>query len=52
MYNQALEFKKGAAGAILRSLTRKQNMRHVQNTLAVELQVRLLSLIVSESDTQ
>ncbi|KAK2420262.1 Zinc-finger domain of monoamine-oxidase A repressor R1 protein [Trifolium repens] len=52
VFGKALEFKKGAAGAILRSLTRKQNMRHVQNTLAVELQVRLLSLIVSESDTQ
>ncbi|KAK2366213.1 Zinc-finger domain of monoamine-oxidase A repressor R1 protein [Trifolium repens] len=52
VFGKALEFKKGAAGAILRSLTRKQNMRHVQNTLAIEIQIRLLSLIVSESDTQ
>ncbi|GAU40480.1 hypothetical protein TSUD_286350 [Trifolium subterraneum] len=52
VFGKALEFKKGEAGAILRSLTRKQNMRHVQNTLAIEFQVRLLSLVVSDSDMQ
>ncbi|CAJ2665977.1 unnamed protein product [Trifolium pratense] len=52
VFGKALDFKKGEAGLILRSLTRMQNMRYVHNTLAIEFQVRLLSLIVSDSDMQ
>jgi hypothetical protein len=52
MYNQALDVKKGEAGAILRALVRKQNLRRGQNTLVVEFQIKLLNLILSESETE
>jgi hypothetical protein len=52
MYNQALDVKKGEAGAILRALVRKQNLRRGQNNLVVEFQIKLLTLIVSESETE
>ncbi|KAK2392854.1 hypothetical protein QL285_066173 [Trifolium repens] len=50
MYNQALEFKKRETYAILEALIRKQNMRQVHNTLVIEFQVKLLSLILYDSD--
>ncbi|MCI14468.1 zinc-finger of monoamine-oxidase A repressor R1, partial [Trifolium medium] len=48
----ALDVKKGEAGAILRALIRKQSLRRGQNTLVVEFQIKLLTLIVSESETE
>ncbi|MCI02729.1 zinc-finger of monoamine-oxidase A repressor R1, partial [Trifolium medium] len=48
----ALDVKKGEAGAILRALIRKQNLRRGQNTLVVEFQIKLLTLILSESETE
>jgi len=52
MYNQPLDLKKGEAAAILRSLLRKQNLRRGQNALVVEFQIKLLTLIVSDSDIE
>ncbi|WJX70807.1 hypothetical protein P8452_54875 [Trifolium repens] len=52
VFGKALDVKKGEAGAILRALVRKQNLRRGQNTLVVEFQIKLLNLILSESETE
>ncbi|KAI5442565.1 uncharacterized protein LOC127120161 isoform X1 [Lathyrus oleraceus] len=52
VFGKALDVKKGEAGAILRTLIRKRNLRCGQNTLVVEFQIKLLTLIVSESDIE
>ncbi|CAJ2665976.1 unnamed protein product [Trifolium pratense] len=52
VFGKALDIKKGEAGAILRALIRKQNLRRGQNTLVVEFQIKLLTLILSESETE
>ncbi|CAI8594140.1 unnamed protein product [Vicia faba] len=52
VFGKALDLKKGEAGAILRTLIRKRNLRCGQNTLVVEFQIKLLTLIASESDIE
>ncbi|XP_058778895.1 uncharacterized protein LOC131652920 isoform X2 [Vicia villosa] len=52
VFGKALDVKKGEAGAILRTLIRKRNLRCGQNTLVVEFQIKLLTLIASESDIE
>jgi len=51
-FNQALDLKKGEAEAILRELVRKQNLRRGQNTLAVQFQIRMLTLILADSENE
>ncbi|CAJ2662077.1 unnamed protein product [Trifolium pratense] len=51
VFGKALDVKKGEAGAILRALIRKQSLRRGQNNSVVEFQIKLLTLIVSESET-
>ncbi|XP_039683075.1 uncharacterized protein [Medicago truncatula] len=52
VFGKPLDLKKGEAGAILRALLRKQNLRRGQNALVVEFQIKLLTLIVSDSDNE
>ncbi|KAL5080444.1 hypothetical protein RYX36_008865 [Vicia faba] len=52
VFGKVLDVKKGEAGAILRTLIRKRNLRCGQNTLVVEFQIKLLTLIASESDIE
>lgn len=51
-FNQALDLKKGEADAILRELVRKQNLRRGQNTLVVQFQIRVLTLILTDSGNE
>ncbi|CAJ2659488.1 unnamed protein product [Trifolium pratense] len=51
VFGKALDVKKGEAEAILRALIRKQSLRRGQNNSVVEFQIKLLTLIVSESET-
>lgn len=49
MYYQALDMKKGEGEAILRALIRKLTLRRGEKTLVVEFQIKLLTLIISDS---
>ncbi|ESW23630.1 hypothetical protein PHAVU_004G063500 [Phaseolus vulgaris] len=52
LFGKALDLKKGEAEAILRELVRKQNLRRGQNTLAVQFQIRMLTLILADSENE
>ncbi|XP_057423071.1 uncharacterized protein LOC130717003 [Lotus japonicus] len=45
VFGKGLNMKEGEAKTILRELVRKQNLRSGENTLAVEFQTRLLTLL-------
>jgi len=51
-FNQALDLKKGEAEAMLRELVRKQNLRRGQNTLVVQFQIKMLTLILADSENE
>ena len=48
-YQQVVDMKKGEAEAILRQLVHKHNLRKGENYLVTQFQMRLLTLILSES---
>ncbi|KAG4383266.1 hypothetical protein AAZX31_13G033500 [Glycine max] len=52
VFGKALDLKKGEAEAILRELVRKQNLRRGQNTLVVQFQIRVLTLILTDSGNE
>ncbi|TKY46536.1 Cell division cycle-associated 7 protein [Spatholobus suberectus] len=52
VFGKALDLKKGEAEAILRELVRKQNLRRGQNTLVVQFQIRVLTLILVDSGNE
>ncbi|KAG4911906.1 hypothetical protein JHK82_052493 [Glycine max] len=52
VFGKALDLKKGEADAILRELVRKQNLRRGQNTLVVQFQIRVLTLILTDSGNE
>ncbi|XP_058773271.1 uncharacterized protein LOC131647390 [Vicia villosa] len=52
VFGEALDIEKGEGEAILQSLIRKQNVCQGESTLVVELQSKLLTLIVSDSRTK
>ncbi|KAL5080451.1 hypothetical protein RYX36_008872 [Vicia faba] len=52
VFRKVLDIEKGEAEAILRSLIHKQNMCERESTLVVEFQIKLLTLIVSNSRTK
>ncbi|XP_027359018.1 uncharacterized protein LOC113867764 [Abrus precatorius] len=49
VFGKPLDLKKGEAEAIVRELVRKQSSRRGQNTLVVQFQIRLLTLILIDS---
>ncbi|XP_047150579.1 uncharacterized protein LOC124822601 [Vigna umbellata] len=52
VFGKALDVKKGEAEAMLRELVRKQNLRRAQNTLVVQFQIRMLTLILTDSENE
>ncbi|KAK7381105.1 hypothetical protein VNO78_33629 [Psophocarpus tetragonolobus] len=52
VFGKVLDLKKGEAEAILRELIRKQNLRRGQNTLVVQFQIRVLTLILTDSGNE
>ncbi|XP_020233922.1 uncharacterized protein LOC109814014 isoform X2 [Cajanus cajan] len=52
VFGKAIDLKKGEAEAILRELIRKRTLRRGQNTLVVQFQIRVLTLILIDSGNE
>ncbi|KAE9590275.1 putative transcription factor C2H2 family [Lupinus albus] len=51
VFGKPLDVKKGEAEAVLRELVRKKSLRRVESTLAVQVHIKLLTVILTDSGT-